>query len=226
MKYRNITTGTFRERPNRFKAIVDIDGKEEVCHVKNTGRCREILTEGAKVVLSRSDDPARKTKYDLIAAYKNGMLINIDSQAPNKAFQEFIGNSDFIPGLIHSRPEFTYGDSRFDFMAESKEGKILIEVKGVTLEKDGSTMFPDAPTERGLKHVRELTAALDDGYRSFLVFIIQMKGVTDFTPNYEMHREFGDAVREARDKGVNVFAFDCIVTEDSMRVDEPVKIIL
>lgn len=205
--------------------MVDVDGTIERCHVKNTGRCREILTEGATVVLETAGKE-RKTKYDLIAVYKNDMLINIDSQAPNRAFHEYLLSSRPVNGIEEIRPEFTHGDSRFDFFVKADGKKMFMEVKGVTLEEDGIALFPDAPTERGLKHVRELMKAVNEGYDAYIVFVIQMKHVAEFTPNRTMHPEFADAVKEAAKKGVNVIALDCIVTENSMVIDSPVRVIL
>ena len=207
MKYDNVVKGRFIDRPNRFIANVEIGGKTEVCHVKNTGRCKELLTEGAPVYLHQSRNPARKTKFDLIAVEKGSLLINMDSAAPNKAAAEKV-----------------YGNSRIDFYAEQKKEKWLIEVKGVTLEDNGSAFFPDAPTERGVKHIRELQRALSEGYKTAVLFIIQMKGVKDFAPNDKTHPEFGKALREAAKAGVILKAVDCIVTPDSMTADKEVKI--
>lgn len=224
MRYANVCRGVFIERPNRFIAMVEIDGRIERCHVKNTGRCKEILIKGVDVVLSVSDDPKRSTKYDLIAVYKGDMLINIDSQAPNKAaveaFETIFGKMDLI------RPEYKIDDSRIDIYAESGKERYLVEVKGVTLEKNGTVLFPDAPTERGLKHVRELTKTAGEGYYSYVLFIVQMKGVTHFEPNYEMHREFGEALEKASKNGVGILAYYCRVTEDSMTVDSRIPVVL
>lgn len=226
MKYSKIRTGKFIERPNRFIALVEIDGRTERCHVKNTGRCKEIFLPGTTVVLEEPDNPNRKTPFDVIAAYKGDRLINIDSQAPNKTFLEFLPSSGIISDIEEIRPEYTHGDSRFDVFVKYAKGEAFIEIKGVTLEKDGLTLFPDAPTERGLKHVRELMQCVDEGYDAYIVFVVQMKDVNGFTPNYEMHKEFGDAVKEASEKGVHVLAFDCDVTEDGMTIKDPVKIVL
>ena len=224
MRYENIVLGTFIERPNRFIAYVDIGGKRERCHVKNTGRCKEFLIPGTRAVLSVSDNPDRATAYDLVGIYKGGMLVNIDSQAPNKVIAESIRR---IPGFEHVDeiyPEYTYRDSRIDIFAKSGGVKKLMEVKGVTLEKDGLALFPDAPTERGLKHVRELEASLKDGYEAYIMFLIQMKGPTKFSPNYEMHEEFAIEIEKACASGVNVLAYDCEVTEDSLSLGNPVEI--
>ena len=224
MRYERVVTGRFISRPNRFIAKVEVDGKEETVHVKNTGRCKEILRPGVTVVLFDSENPERKTRYDLIAAYKGDMLINIDSQAPNKAFQEFIPVSGLFGDdpLIH--PEYTHGDSRFDFYIENGERKIFVEVKGVTLEHDGICSFPDAPTERGLKHLRGLKRAVDEGYECYAAFVIHMKPMVYLTPNYATHEEFGQVLEEVNKAGVGILAYDCIVEPDSMTVDSPVPV--
>ena len=224
MRYADIISGTFIERPNRFIAYVEVDGKKERCHVKNTGRCRELLIPGAEAVLAVSGKPDRSTAYDLVGIYKNGMLVNIDSQAPNKVVAESIR---CIPGFEDAdevRPEYTYGNSRIDIFAKSSTSKKLMEVKGVTLEKDGTALFPDAPTERGLKHVKELEASLEDGYEAYIMFLIQMAGPTVFSPNYDMHEEFASEVEKAHGYGVKVLAYDCAVTEDSVSLRNPVKV--
>ncbi|MDP4133508.1 MAG: DNA/RNA nuclease SfsA, partial [Bacillota bacterium] len=196
MKYSNVTEGIFIDRPNRFIAHVQIGGKTEVCHVKNTGRCKELLVEGARVILQKSDNIKRKTAYDLVSVYKNERLINIDSYAPNMAFFEYLKSPHAALGnikpkdIIRIKPESKFGNSRFDFYMQTKKGEIYIEVKGVTLEKDNITMFPDAPTERGTKHALELIEGVHSGYKAFLVFVIQMKGVKYFTPYKEMDQAF------------------------------------
>jgi sugar fermentation stimulation protein len=224
MEYNSTITGTFISRPNRFIAYVEINGTIEKVHVKNTGRCKELLIEGVPAVLEISDNPERKTKYDLIAVWKNGMLVNIDSQAPNKAVYEFLKDRSDAGTEIF--PEYTLGNSRFDMLLRNGSEKTLVEVKGVTLEKDGLALFPDAPTERGLKHVNELIGNVRKGYGCRIIFVIQMRGPHSFTPNFEMHPEFGEAVRKASENGVKVQAFDCIVTENSMVIDKEVKVIL
>ena len=224
MRYDRVTTGTFLSRPNRFIAYVDVDGTVEKCHVKNTGRCREILIPGTKVILYDSDNPSRKTRYDLIAVYKGNMLINIDSQAPNAAFKEFIPSSGLFGKDPIIRPEFTHGDSRFDFYVEDGDRRCFIEVKGVTLEFDGVCMFPDAPTERGLKHIRGLMDALDEGYECYVALVVQMKGMRYFTPNYSTHEEFGVVLEEAYRKGVRILVYDCVNTPDSMEIDSPIPL--
>lgn len=222
MKFEHIISGTFLERPNRFIAHVDIHGNPEVCHVKNTGRCRELLVPGARVYVQESDNPNRKTKYDLIAVQKGDRLVNMDSQAPNKVAAEYL--PFLFPDLTLLRPETTHGNSRFDFYLERPEEKWFIEVKGVTLEQDGIAMFPDAPTLRGVKHIQELTHCLDEGYQAMVLFIIKMKGITAFRPNDETHPEFGAALRRARDAGVVIHAVDCLVTPESLTADKPVQI--
>ncbi len=221
MRYGRTVRGTFVSRPNRFIAEVEVDGGIERVHVKNTGRCREILVPGAAVVLEDCGSGNRRTRYDLIAAYKGGNLINIDSQAPNRAFGEFIRDSGvFGPGPAVF-PEHTFGDSRFDFYVESGDRRIYAEVKGVTLEEDGVCRFPDAPTERGLKHIRGLEECVSLGYEACAVFIVQMKGMRVFEPNYATHAEFGRELERAESLGVRVLVYDCAVTEDSMAVDSP-----
>ncbi len=214
MKYNNILKGTFIFRPNRFIAMVDIDGAVHTCHVKNTGRCRELLVKGATVILQESDNPLRKTKYDLISVYKDERLVNMDSQAPNKIFAEHIPK--LFSNVTFVRPETAYGDSRFDFYIEAEGKKIFAEVKGVTLEVDNKAMFPDAPTERGVKHINELCKAVEEGYEAYIVFIIQMSGIKSFSPNDATHPLFGDALRQAQKMGVNIIALDCDVTEEEV----------
>lgn len=222
MRYKNIVEGRFVSRPNRFVAQVDIGGKTEVCHVKNTGRCRELLTEGAQVWLEKAETSAkRKTLYDLVAVRKGDRLINMDSSAPNSAAGEFLPMI-FPGGTI--RAEYSYGNSRFDFYIESDGRKILLEVKGVTLEEDGIVRFPDAPTERGVKHINELSRCLDEGFETYLLFVIQMEDVRHFTPNDATHPEFGQALRRAAERGVQLMAYDCEVTHDSMKIRNKVEI--
>lgn len=221
MIYGKTVTGTFLSRPNRFIAEVEIDDEVQRVHVKNTGRCREILLPGTKVVLEDSENPSRKTRYDLVAAYKGTNLINIDSQAPNRAFAEFIPRSGLFGEDPAVYPEHTHEDSRFDFYIESGERRIFVEVKGVTREFDGVCMFPDAPTERGLKHLRGLERCVDEGYEAFVALIVQMKGMKEFVPDYAIHREFGEEMERAEASGVGVLVYDCVVDEDSMTVDAP-----
>lgn len=226
MRYQAVKRGRFLTRPNRFIAHVEVDGRTEVCHVKNTGRCRELLLPGVPVYLEPSANPARKTKYDLIAVEKGNLLINMDAQAPNKVFGEWAAGGNFLPGLTLIRPEFTWEDSRFDFLLEDERGKIFVEVKGVTLEEDGEVRFPDAPTERGVKHLHGLRRAVEQGHRAAVFFVVQMKGVTRFRPNDATHPAFGAALREAAENGVGVYAYDCLVTPDSLTIDAPVPILL
>lgn len=223
MKYRKVVEGEFISRPNRFIANVKIDGEVHVCHVKNTGRCRELLVPGATVFLEESDNPSRKTKYDLIAVYKGDMLINMDSQAPNKVFYEW-AKEYFKPDFI--KPEFTYKNSRFDCYMEKDDEKIFVEVKGVTLENDGVVSFPDAPTERGIKHLLELSDAVKNGYTCYVFFIVQMKGVRHFEPNYERHKEFAETLKFAKESGVHVKCLDCEVTPDSLIAGDFVKVVI
>jgi sugar fermentation stimulation protein A len=226
MIYHNVKKGKFISRPNRFIANVEIDGNNEVCHVKNTGRCKELLTDRATVFVQEFDSSNRKTKYDVISVYKGDVLINMDSQVPNKVFHEWVEKSGYFENITLIKPEHKYGNSRFDFYIETPERKILIEVKGVTLEENGVAMFPDAPTIRGLKHIHELAGSIDEGYEAYIFFIIQMKGIKYFTPNYVTHKDFGDALKSAKKKGVNIVAIDCNVTEDSIQASEFVKVVL
>ena len=217
LKYANMIPGTFLSRPNRFIAHVEIDGREEIVHVKNTGRCRELLPAGARVWCQESDNPSRKTKFDLITVHKGDRLINMDSQAPNAAAREWLLSGGLGP-VENLRPETRHGDSRFDF-SFTQEGKTcFLEVKGVTLETDGVCAFPDAPTERGAKHLRGLTEAVKEGFGGYVLFVIQMSPVKYLHPNDVTDPEFGKALREAAAAGVTVLAVDCTVTEDSMTI--------
>lgn len=222
MQYGKMVSGQFLRRPNRFIAHVAIGGKEEVCHVKNTGRCRELLPEGAKVWCQVSDDPKRKTKFDLITVEKGQRLINMDSQAPNAAAKEWLMGGGL--GEIHDlRPETVHGDSRFDFSFTKDGRKCFLEVKGVTLEQDGVCAFPDAPTQRGAKHLRGLTRAAQEGYGAYVLFVIQMADVLYLHPNDATDPEFGNALREAAAAGVTLLAMDCAVTESTMTLRAPVE---
>ena len=221
MRYSKVVQGTFISRPNRFVALCDIDRKRTRCHVKNTGRCREILVPGARVILTESDNPGRKTKYDLIAVYKGDNLINIDSQAPNAAFDEFLHRTEMFGSEPMIFPERVHGDSRFDFYIESGDRRAFIEVKGVTLENEGLCRFPDAPTERGLKHIRGLESCVEEGYEAYVAFVVQMKGMRVFEPNQDTDPAFSEELERAYRKGVGILVFDCTVTEDSMDVDSP-----
>lgn len=224
MEYRNMKQGYFISRPNRFLAHVELDGEEVVCHVKNTGRCRELLTPRAVVYLEESDNPNRKTRYDLVGVEKGRRKINMDSQAPNKVFGEWAENGGFRSDLITLHPETTYGNSRFDFYWESSEKRGFVEVKGVTLEEDGVVLFPDAPTQRGIKHLEELIAAKEAGYEAAVCFVIQMEGVRCFRPNDRTHPEFGAALRRAAQAGVEILAVDCRVERDSLHIRQRVPV--
>lgn len=226
MKYKNIHKGKFKNRPNRFIAEVEIDGIVNTVHVKNTGRCKELLTENATVFLEKSDNPLRKTQYDLVAVYKGDRLINMDSQAPNIVFGEYLKKNELIKNVTKIKPEHKFNNSRFDFYVEAENRKIFAEVKGVTLEEDNIVMFPDAPTERGLRHIQELIEACKQGYEAYCVFIVQMNKVKYFTPNVKTQPEFAQALITAQNQGVNILAYDCIVTENSLEVNNQVKIIL
>lgn len=222
MKYEQILHGKFHSRPNRFIAKVWIEGKLETVHVKNTGRCKELLTLGADVVLEISNNPNRKTKYDLVCVYKEGLgWVNIDSQAPNKVVKEWLEKEDYA--LI--KPEYTYGDSRIDFYMEKYKSadameRYLMEVKGCTLEIDGIGYFPDAPTKRGVKHLRELIKAVHEGYRCYAAFVVQMEGIREVRANTATHKEFGDALRDAKAAGVKVLCLACKVTENTLEVEQ------
>lgn len=222
MEYRDVVRGRFLSRPNRFIALVELDGAETVCHVKNTGRCRELLTPGAWVYLTPGAAPGRKTAYDLIAVEKGSRLINMDAQAPNRVFGEFARTFD--PQALSVRPEYRFGASRLDFCLERPDGLHLVEVKGVTLEEGGHARFPDAPTERGVKHLRELISAVEQGHRATAFFLIQMANVTDFAPNDDTHPAFGAMLRRAAAAGVQLAAYDCRVTPDSLTVGSPVPV--
>ena len=227
MTYNKIAEGIFISRPNRFIAKVLIEGKEETVHVKNTGRCRELLVPNAKVFLEDCENNTnRKTRYDLIAVEKGERLINMDSQAPNKAVYEFLQKNKFIEDLTYIKPEYTFGDSRIDFFCESKSHKYLIEVKGVTLEENGAVYFPDAPTERGIKHIKELQGAQKMGFVTYVFFVIQMDSVTFFSPNDKTHPAFGDALRNAAKDGVKPIAYCCDITKNSITITNQIPIIL
>ena len=228
MKYANVIPGIFLSRPNRFIAQVAIDGIEQTVHVKNTGRCRELLLPGSTVWLCPSDNPARKTRYDLVAVDKtaNGITraVNIDSQAPNTAAEEWLRSGRLFPSDAIIRREVTYGGSRFDFRIDSGGRTSYLEVKGVTLEREGIALFPDAPTERGVKHIRELIGCANEGLGAYILFVIQMKGVHLLCPNDETHAGFGNALRDAAAAGVNILAVDCAVTPDSMVIDSTIPV--
>ena len=223
MRYDNMTPGIFRARPNRFIAHIEIDGAVEICHVKNTGRCRELLVPGCTVWCQRSDNPNRKTKFDLIAVQKGDRLINMDSQAPNKAAGEWLRDGG-LGEISELRPEVKHGDSRYDFSFLKDGKRCFLEVKGCTLEEDGVCAFPDAPTERGAKHIRGLTEAALAGYGAYILFVIQMSDVKYIRPHDETDPEFGRALREAAQNGVQVLAMDCAITPDTMEIRLPVLV--
>ncbi len=230
MKYERISRALFLERPNRFIAYAELNGKKETIHVKNTGRCAELLRPGAAIYVQESDNPERKTKWDLIAVEKETgsgkRLINMDSQIPNRVVQEWIEAGNLFPDVSLVRPETTYGNSRFDLYVEAGERRIFIEIKGVTLEEDGVCRFPDAPSDRAVKHLEELIRAKKEGYEAYVFFVIQMKGVSYFTPNTDTHPAFAEALRRAKESGVEILAYDCSVAPDSIVVSEPVDAVL
>lgn len=231
MKYNKMVEAEFIERPNRFVAYCNIDGNTEKIHVKNTGKCKELLVPGSKVYLEESDNPNRQTRYSLISVIKGNRLINMDSQVTNKmVYEALVDKSLILPEFDEEitliKPEKTYGNSRFDVYIEGKTKKAFIEVKGCTLEIDGVVKFPDAKTERGVKHVRELIEAKRDGYLAYIIFVIQMEDVLYFTPNIEMHKEFSDVLKEAEENGVKILAYDSIVYIDNIRLNKSVKVIL
>lgn len=226
MQYPEVIPAAFLARPNRFIASVEVKGERQVCHVKNTGRCRELLVPGTTVYLARAQNPKRKTAWDLIAVQKGPRLINMDAQAPNAVFGEWARNGEFIPDIIAIHPEYPFGNSRLDFCIETARGIHLVEVKGVTLEENGAARFPDAPTERGVKHVRELQRAVAEGLEATLFFVVQMENIRSVTPNDETHPAFGEALREASAAGVNVLAYSCRVTPDSISICAPVPVML
>lgn len=224
MKYKKIVEARFVNRPNRFIANVELNGELINVHVKNTGRCRELLIPGVSVILEESDNLSRKTKYDLVCVKKAGRWINMDSQLPNKAAAQWLREGGFFEEEIQVFTERKYGNSRFDLYIESEKRKAFMEVKGVTLEENGIARFPDAPTERGIKHLKELIRCMEDGYEAYVLFVIQMKGISSFEPNLERHREFAEVLCEAAEKGVHVLAYDCEVTEDEMIISNPVPV--
>lgn len=226
MKYERIQVGRFIERPNRFIAYIDIDGAKETVHVKNTGRCAELLKPGATVYVQKSDNPERKTQWDLIGVEKGNRLVNMDSQIPNAVVKEWLEEGNLFNLPLKIQPETTYSKSRFDLYVEAGNRKVFIEVKGVTLEENGVARFPDAPTERGVKHVEELIKALKDGYESYIIFVIQMNGVRYFTPNIDTHPEFAEALRKAKKAGVKILAYDCDVKEDEIRLNSSIPVVV
>ena len=228
MTYDSIVQGRFLARPNRFIAHVDLEGEQVTAHVKNTGRCRELLLPGAPIYLQDwgADHPGRKTRYDVIAVEKGPLLVNMDAQAPNKVFAQWARSGRFVEGLTLLRPEVKWGNSRFDFCWEAGARRGFVEVKGVTLEQAGHARFPDAPTQRGVKHLEELMRAREDGYEAAVCFVIQMEGMRCFSPNDETHPAFGDALRRAAAAGVRVFAMECHVTPASLEITNEVPVCL
>lgn len=226
MRYENILPARFISRPNRFVAHVELNGVDTVCHVKNTGRCRELLLPGAEVYIQRAAGPARKTAYDLIAVRKGDRLVNIDSQAPNQAFREFVQSGAFMPGLTLIKPECRFGSSRFDFYLESNTARAFVEVKGVTLERSGEVLFPDAPTLRGARHLKELIDCRRQGCAAYAVFVIQMEDVKCFRPNEETDPQFAENLRQAAGAGVQILAYDCTVSPDRMIIAGRVPVLL
>ena len=224
MKYENTKRAVFLDRPNRFIAHVDLNGQTETVHVKNTGRCKELLIPGTEVILEESVNPARKTKYDLICVNKSGRWINMDSQVPNKAAAEWIRAGRLFPEEVTLKTEKVYGNSRFDIYVESPCRKAFIEVKGVTLEENDIARFPDAPTQRGVKHVEELIRCQEDGYEAYLLFVIQMKGIREFEPNWSTHPQFREVLQKAQNAGVHLLAYDCLIREDYIEIQDPVPI--
>ena len=223
MRYKEMIKGKFLARPNRFIAHIEIDGKTEICHVKNTGRCKELLPPGATVWCEKSQNPARKTAFDLICVQKGNRLINMDSQAPNAAAKEWLLGGG-LGNIENLKPESTFGNSRFDF-SFIKDGKpCFLEVKGVTLENDGVCAFPDAPTVRGAKHLQELTELVKEGYSTYVLFVIQIEDVKYLHPNDITDPDFGKALRQAAQAGVQILAMDCKVTPDTMKINKPIKI--
>ena len=220
MRYNKTLKATFIERPNRFVAKVRLDGEEIYCHVKNTGRCRELLKEGVDVWLEDSENPNRKYRYSLVGVKKGDRMVNMDSQAPNKAVGEWLKNGGLFKDIKLLKPESRYGSSRFDFYCEYEDKKAFIEVKGVTLENEGIVSFPDAPTERGARHVSELIECIKDGYEAYIIFVIQMKNVLYFTPNEDHDPAFAKVLREAQQAGVNIIAVDCFVSDSEMIIED------
>lgn len=229
MKYSNIKKAVFLERPNRFIAYCDLDGEVVKCHVKNTGRCKELLIPGKAVVYleDHGENTDRKTRYSLVKVVKNGQIVNMDSQAPNKIAFDWISDGKLYEDASFVKREVTFGKSRFDIYYERGKGiKGFVEVKGVTLEEGGIARFPDAPTERGIKHIHELIEAKNKGYEANILFVIQMKGINHFEPNYRTHEAFGMALKDAKEAGVNIYAVDCVVTEDEVIADKFVKVVV
>lgn len=221
MKYDNISPAVFLRRPNRFIAHILHEGQEKICHVKNTGRCKELLVPGADILVQKAANTGRKTEFDLISVYKGERLINMDASAPNTVFGEFLkkGGLGAVPELI--RPECSHGESRFDFYFELNGKAAFAEVKGVTLEDNNIARFPDAPTERGVKHMNGLISCVKEGFDAYAVFVVQMKGIEFFEPNWATHPQFAHALKEVKDAGVKILVYDCIVGENSLDISSP-----
>ena len=226
MKYLSMTEGIFVRRRNRFIAEVMVDGQCEAVHVRNTGRLKELFVENVLVLLEPASNPERKTRFSLVCVRKKEQWVNVDSSAPNQIVEEMVRSDRLFSDVTYIRREKTFGNSRFDLYVEHGEQKHFIEVKGVTLEAGGAARFPDAPTERGIKHIRELIEAKKQGFLASIVFVIQMKGISYFEPNKENHPEFARVLKEANDAGVEILAFDCKVTEDSIEGDQPVPVVV
>ena len=224
MKYDNIRPAVFVSRKNRFVALVEIDKEIVLCHVKNTGRLRELLVPGAEVYVQEHDNAERKTKYSLIAVKKGERVVNIDSLAPNKVFYEWVENGGFCDGVTLLKPESTYKNSRFDCYIETEKRKMFVEVKGVTLERDSVALFPDAPTERGVKHLNELCECIKDGYEACIVFVVQMKGPLSFSPNVQTHKEFADCLVKCHKSGVEIVCVDCNVTPETLEISHKISV--
>lgn len=220
MTYDNIIKGEFVSRPNRFISYVIINNKIEVCHVKNTGRCKELLTKGATVFVQSNNNVERKTRFDLISVIKNGKIINIDSQAPNKVFHEWLLTTKYFGEIIRIKPECKYKDSRYDFYIETKEKKIFVEVKGVTLEENNIVKFPDAPTQRGTKHLYGLSESLNEGYEALICFVAQLKDAEYFEPNIARDNKFYNALKHASNCGVDIKCVNCNISENSITIDK------
>lgn len=226
MNYGTIIPGRFVARPNRFVSLVEVGQEEVVCHVKNTGRCKELLIPGVQVYLEQAQNPSRKTKFDLIAVKKGDLLINMDAQAPNKVFGEWIRQGNFVPDWTGVKAEAVYGDSRLDFCVQTPRGRHWVEVKGVTLETDGHACFPDAPTERGVRHIKHLQALVEAGEEATIAFVVQMAGMTDMAPNDETQPAFGEALRQAAKAGVHVRAWGCRVTPETLVLETEIPVLL
>lgn len=226
MKYDNIVPAVFVKRLNRFVAVCRFDGEEIHCHVKNTGRCKEILLEGAECYLEKTDNLSRKYQYSLVCVKKGNRLINIDSQAPNKAVFEFLSQGKLFGNIKNIKPEKTFGNSRFDFYFEHGDKKAFLEVKGVTLERENAVFFPDAPTERGTKHLNELCECINEGYEAYVLFVVQMKGVSHFSPNKITDSAFAEALINADKSGVKILCYDCNVSKNEMNIEDAVPVIL